>query len=197
MHLKEHGVPMQRCAWARHPLEVEYHDNEWGVPVRDDQKQFEFLMLESAQAGLSWLTILKRRENYRTAFAGFAPEAVAGFKPDRVEALMRDAGIIRNRKKIEAAVANARAFLEIQEHFGSFCNYIWDFVDGEPVQNRWESFDQVPASTPLSATLAKDLKSRGFSFLGPTTVYAHMQAAGLVNDHLVTCFRHPELSKGG
>jgi DNA-3-methyladenine glycosylase I len=197
MHLKEHGVPMQRCAWARHPLEVEYHDNEWGVPVRDDQKQFEFLMLESAQAGLSWLTILKRREYYRTAFAGFVPEAVAGFEPDVVEALMRDAGIIRNRKKIEAAVANARAFLEVQEHFGSFCNYIWDFVDGEPVQNRWESFDQVPASTPLSATLAKDLKSRGFSFLGPTTVYAHMQAAGLVNDHLVTCFRRPELSKGG
>lgn len=182
-----------RCDWAKHPLETQYHDREWGVPVRDDRKQFEFLVLESAQAGLSWLTILKRRENYRAAFADFDPEAVARFSQARVEELLQDAGIIRNRKKIEAAVNNAKAFLAIQEESGSFCNYIWDFVDGSPIQNSWSKLEEIPATTPLSHTVAKDLKKRGFNFLGPTTVYAHMQAVGLVNDHLVSCFRYEQV----
>ncbi|WP_147822250.1 DNA-3-methyladenine glycosylase I [Salidesulfovibrio onnuriiensis] len=179
-----------RCSWARHPLEIEYHDKEWGVPVRDDNRQFEFLMLESAQAGLSWLTILKRREGYRAAFAGFDPHIVARFDQARIEELLRDERIIRNRRKVEAAVKNARAFLDIQEQFGSFCNYIWEFVDGSPIQNTWTKLEELPPSTPLSEALAKDLKRRGFAFLGPTTIYAHMQAAGLVNDHLVSCHRH-------
>ncbi len=190
-------MPPQRCTWAKHPLEIEYHDKEWGVPVRDDKKQFEFLTLESAQAGLSWLTILKRRENYRAAFADFDPEIVANFNPAHVEKLMQDKGIIRNRKKIESTIKNAQAFLAIQKQFGSFCDYIWDFVSGRPIQNQWETTNQVPATTPLSETVAKDLKQRGFSFLGPTTVYAHMQAAGLVNDHLASCFRHAEIHAMG
>lgn len=182
-----------RCTWAKHPLELEYHDTEWGVPVHDDPTQFEFLTLESAQAGLSWLTILKRRQGYRSAFAGFDPQVVAGFDQGMIEELLQDKRIIRNRRKIEATVKNARAFLDIQEQFGSFCAYIWGFVNGTPIQNTWTSLEDLPSSTPLSKTIAKDLKQRGFSFLGPTTVYAHMQASGLINDHLVSCFRHEEI----
>lgn len=183
-----------RCPWAeKHPLDREYHDTEWGVPVGDDQKMFEFLILESAQAGLSWHTILKRRQNYSQAFAEFNADAVARFDENRISELMKDAGIIRNLKKIQSAIGNARAFLEIRSQHGSFCNYIWDFVDGTPIQNQWTSQDQVPATTPLAQTIAKDLKKRGFTFLGPTTVYAFMQATGLVNDHVTTCYRHEEI----
>lgn len=183
-----------RCPWAeKHPLDREYHDTEWGVPVGDDQKMFEFLILESAQAGLSWHTILKRRQNYSQAFAEFNADAVARFDENRISELMQDAGIIRNLKKIQSAIGNARAFLEIRSQHGSFCNYIWDFVDGTPIQNQWTSQDQVPATTPLAQTIAKDLKKRGFTFLGPTTVYAFMQATGLVNDHVTTCYRHEEI----
>ena len=184
----------QRCDWATHsPEEMLYHDSEWGVPVRDDRKHFEFLVLESSQAGLSWLTILRKREGYRKAFAGFAPAAVAAFGPDDVERLLLDASIIRNRKKIEAAINNARAFQNLQKQFGSFDAFIWDYVGGAPIQNAWRSMQDVPAFTELSKRLAKDLKQRGFTFLGPTTLYAHMQASGLVNDHLVSCFRHEEV----
>lgn len=183
-----------RCPWAeKHPLDREYHDTEWGVPVGDDQKMFELLILESAQAGLSWHTILKRRQNYSQAFAEFNADAVARFDENRISELMQDAGIIRNLKKIQSAIGNARAFLEIRSQHGSFCNYIWDFVDGTPIQNQWTSQDQVPATTPLAQTIAKDLKKRGFTFLGPTTVYAFMQATGLVNDHVTTCYRHEEI----
>lgn len=183
-----------RCPWAeKHPLDREYHDTEWGVPVGDDQKMFEFLILESAQAGLSWHTILKRRQNYSQAFAEFNADAVARFDENRISELMQDAGIIRNLKKIQSAIGNARAFLEIRSQHGSFRNYIWDFVDGTPIQNQWTSQDQVPATTPLAQTIAKDLKKRGFTFLGPTTVYAFMQATGLVNDHVTTCYRHEEI----
>lgn len=183
-----------RCPWAeKHPLDREYHDTEWGVPVGDDQKMLEFLILESAQAGLSWHTILKRRQNYSQAFAEFNADAVARFDENRISELMQDAGIIRNLKKIQSAIGNARAFLEIRSQHGSFCNYIWDFVDGTPIQNQWTSQDQVPATTPLAQTIAKDLKKRGFTFLGPTTVYAFMQATGLVNDHVTTCYRHEEI----
>ncbi|GAB7021735.1 DNA-3-methyladenine glycosylase I [Salidesulfovibrio brasiliensis] len=184
-----------RCDWAlRSEEEILYHDTEWGVPVLEDRKQFEFLVLESAQAGLSWLTILRKREGYRRAFAGFDPEAVALFDERDVQRLMEDSGIIRNRRKIEATVSNARAFLQIQESFGSFCNYIWGFVNGRPVQNAFVRMEDVPPETELSRRIAKDLKQRGFKFLGPVTVYAHMQAAGLVNDHLVHCFRHHEIA---
>jgi DNA-3-methyladenine glycosylase I len=169
-----------------------YHDTEWGVPVRDDRRQFEFLVLESAQAGLSWSTILHRRENYRRAFAGFDAVRVSRFDRRRIEALLADPGIIRNRQKVEATVANARAFLEVQGEFGSFGAYIWGFVDGKPVRNRWKTSGQVPATSPVSDALSKDMKQRGFRFVGSTTLYAHMQATGLVNDHLVGCFRHRE-----
>jgi DNA-3-methyladenine glycosylase I len=183
-----------RCPWAGGVSEAyeAYHDTEWGVPVRDDRRQFEFLVLESAQAGLSWSTILHRRAGYARAFAGFDPDKVSRFTPARVEKLLGDAAIIRNRAKIEAAVGNARAFLAVREEFGSFCDYIWGFVEGRPVQNRWTRREQVPATTPVSDALAKDLKKRGFRFLGSTTIYAHLQATGLVNDHLVGCFRHAE-----
>ena len=174
-------------------LETEYHDTEWGVPCRDDAGQFEFLVLESAQAGLSWLTILKKREGYRRAFAGFDPEQIARFSEKDVERLMGDPGIVRNRQKIESAIGNARRFLDIVDKRGSFANYIWSFVDGRPLVNRWKEPGQVPASTALSEVIARELKARGFKFLGPTVMYAHMQATGLVNDHLVTCFRHAEV----
>lgn len=180
----------ERCPWAAGPPEMTaYHDAEWGAPLHDDRGHFEFLCLESAQAGLSWLTILRRREGYRAALAGFDPARVALFDEARETALLADARIIRNRAKIAAAVNNARRFLEVQAAFGSFDAYVWDFVDGRPVQGGWRSMDQVPATTARSAALAKDLKARGFKFLGPTTVYAFMQAAGLVNDHLAGCFR--------
>lgn len=186
---------MPRCAWVNNanPLMLDYHDREWGVPVHDDRKHFEFLILEGAQAGLSWSTILNRRENYRRAFASFDPEKVARFTPARIEKLLLDPGIIRNRLKIESAVRNARAFLKLQEDFGTFDTYCWRFVDGKPKLNRWTSAHQVPATSPESDAFSKDLKQRGFNFVGSTILYAHMQAVGMVNDHLTTCFRYPKL----
>ena len=184
-----------RCTWpGTDPLYVEYHDREWGVPVRDDRLLFEFLILEGAQAGLSWITILRRRESYRAAFAEFDPERVASFTEDDVQRLLSDEGIIRNRLKVRSAITNAQAFLRVQEERGSFSDYIWDFVDGRPIVNRPKSSAEIPAKTPLAEKLSRDLKRRGFSFVGPTIVYAHMQATGMVNDHLVSCFRHAELT---
>jgi DNA-3-methyladenine glycosylase I len=184
----------ERCAWAplTDPVYVHYHDTEWGVPVHDDRKHFEFILLEGAQAGLSWSTILHRREGYRRAFADFDPVKVARFTPAREARLREDPGIVRNRLKIASAVTNAQAFLRVQEAFGSFDAYIWDFVDGAPRQNRWRSLSELPASTPLSDRVSKDLKQRGFKFVGSTIVYAHLQATGLVNDHVIGCFRHAE-----
>ena len=182
----------QRCEWGPRggELMVAYHDTEWGVPVHDDRKQFEFLTLESAQAGLSWLVVLRKREAYRRVFADFDPEKVARFTDKRVEKLLVDPGIIRNRQKIAAAISNARAFLAVSEEFGSFDKYIWGFVDGRPIQNRLQSIKDAPATSKESDALSKDLKQRGFKFVGSTIMYAHMQAVGMVNDHLVTCFRH-------
>jgi len=181
---------VRRCTWSEgiDPLYERYHDTEWGVPVRDDLKHFEFLLLESAQAGLSWWTILRKRENYRRAFAGFDPSKVARFDARSVTRLMQDAGIVRNRQKIEAAIGNARGFLEIQEEFGSFDAYVWPFVGGAPLMNRWRKQSDVPATTSESDALSADLKKRGFKFVGSTIIYAHMQATGLVNDHLLSCF---------
>ncbi len=187
---------MKRCAWVplQDELYVSYHDREWGVPVHDDRRLFEFLVLEAFQAGLSWRTVLHKRENFRRAFAGFDPRKVAEFTKKDVTRLMQDAGIIRNRLKIEAAITNARAFLNVQRQFGSFDRYIWDFVDGQPIVNHWTRDEDVPASTPLSDKISKDLKQRGFKFVGTTIVYAHMQATGMVNDHLTDCFRHSQLT---
>ena len=183
-----------RCAWCGDdPEYVDYHDNEWGVPVYDDQTLFEFLLLEGAQAGLSWITILKRRDNYRKAFSGFDPTRVARYDRRRVERLLGNEGIIRNRLKVESAVKNARAFLKIQQEFGSFSEYQWGFVGGKPKQNRFETMSDIPAQTADSVAFSKDLKKRGFSFVGPTIVYAHMQAVGMVNDHVVSCFRYRAL----
>ncbi|MGI9264819.1 MAG: DNA-3-methyladenine glycosylase I [Gammaproteobacteria bacterium] len=184
----------QRCGWALGVSEnyVRYHDEEWGVPVRDDRRQFEFLILEGAQAGLSWSTILNKREGYRRAFAGFDPERVVRFNKRSIDRLVADAGIVRNRLKIQSAISNARSFLKVQEEFGSFHSYLWAFVDGEPVQSNWKSQKDMPASTPLSDAVSKDLRSRGFKFVGPTIVYAHLQATGLVNDHVVGCFRRAQ-----
>jgi DNA-3-methyladenine glycosylase I len=172
-----------------------YHDTEWGVPVHDDRKQFEFLTLESAQAGLSWLVVLRKREAYRRAFADFDPERVARFTEKRIEKLLADPGIIRNRLKITAAVTNAQKFLEVQEEFGTFDKYIWGFVDGRPIRNQFAINKHVPATSKESDALSKDLKQRGFKFVGSTIVYAHMQAVGMVNDHLVSCFRHNAVAK--
>ena len=184
-----------RCPWPTDdPLYIAYHDIEWGEPVHDDRLIFEFLILEGAQAGLSWATILKRREGYRTAFAGFDPEKVARFDRRKIASLLNNPGIIRNRAKVESAVKNARAFLKVVEEFGTFDRYIWRFVGGKPIQNRWQTLKEIPPETPESRAMSKDLKSRGFSFVGPTICYAHMQATGMVNDHLVSCFRHRELS---
>ncbi|MEX0959419.1 MAG: DNA-3-methyladenine glycosylase I [Burkholderiales bacterium] len=184
-----------RCQWATggNALYLEYHDTEWGVPLHDDRALFEFLILEGAQAGLSWSTILNKRDGYRRAFAGFDPQKVARFTPARIGKLLQDPGIVRNRLKVEAAATNARAFLAVQEAFGSFDAYIWRFVDGKPVQNAWKHMKQVPASTPVSDTISKDLKQRGFKFVGSTILYAHMQATGMVNDHTTDCFRWKEL----
>ncbi|BAD41643.1 DNA-3-methyladenine glycosylase I [Symbiobacterium thermophilum] len=182
-----------RCSWASTPLLIAYHDDEWGVPARDDRTLFEYLVLESAQAGLSWVTILQRREGYRRAFADFDPERVARFGPEEIAALLADGSIIRNRRKIEAAVQNARAFLAVREQFGSFAAYIWGFVDGEPRINHWRTPAEVPATSPESVAMSRDLRRRGFTFVGPTICYAYMQAVGMVNDHLVDCFRHAEL----
>ncbi len=184
-----------RCEWATgNPAMTAYHDTEWGVPVHDDLVHFEFLVLEGAQAGLSWSTVLNRRAGYRKAFAGFDAARVARFSPARVEKLLADPGIIRNRAKVEATVRNARAFLAVQEELGSFDVYIWSFVGGHPLVNRWRRTEQLPASSPESEALSKDLKRRGFGFVGPTVCYAHLQAAGLVNDHLVSCYRYRELT---
>ncbi len=174
---------------------AEYHDKEWGVPVHDDQKHFEFLILEGAQAGLSWDTILKRREGYRKAFAGFDPNKVAKFGPKDVERLLADPGIIRNRLKVASTIANAKAFLEVQKEFGSFDKYIWQFVGGKPKQNKWKTMRNLPAKTKESEALSKDLIKRGFRFVGPTIIYAHMQACGMVNDHMVSCFRWKEVQR--
>lgn len=173
---------------------MKYHDTEWGVPVRDDHRLFEFLVLEGAQAGLSWITILRRRENYRSAFAGFDPKKVARFTPAHYEKLLRDPGIIRNRLKVFSTVTNARAFLAVQEEFGSFSAYQWSFVDNVPLQARRRASKDVPAKTDISDRLSKDLKRRGFSFVGPTIIYAHLQAVGMVNDHVASCFRHRPLA---
>ena len=184
-----------RCGWCKgKDFYEKYHDEEWGVPVRDDRTHFEFLILEGAQAGLSWETILKKRDGYRKAFKNFDPNAVAAMTDDELEALLLNPDIIRNRLKVFAARKNALAFLKIQEEFGSFDAYVWRFVDGKPKQNRWKSLSEIPASTPESDALAKDLKKRGMTFVGTTIIYAHMQATGLVNDHLEDCFRYTELS---
>jgi DNA-3-methyladenine glycosylase I len=174
---------------------IAYHDEEWGVPVHDDRKQFEFLTLESAQAGLSWATVLRKRENYRRAFADFDPEKVARFSDRRIEKLLADPGIIRNRLKVEGAVNNASRFLEVQEEFGTFDRYIWGFVDGRPLQNRVGEVKKIPVTSKESEALSKDLNRRGFKFVGSTIIYAHMQAVGMVNDHLVTCFRHAVVAR--
>ena len=183
-----------RCHWATNPLSTKYHDEEWGVPVHNDRRWFEFLILEGVQAGLSWETILQKRERYRRVLAGFDPAKVARFDAKRVRKLLGDPGIVRNRLKIKATVANARAFLQLQEQFGSFDSYIWKFVGGSPIRNRWKTHKSVPSQTPLSEALSKDLLRRGFRFVGPTICYAFMQATGLVNDHLVFCFRYNELT---
>jgi DNA-3-methyladenine glycosylase I len=187
-------VSVTRCAWVPEgdPLYLAYHDEEWGVPSHDDLYLFEMLVLEGAQAGLSWSTILRKRENYRRAFAAFEPDVVARFEEADVERLLGDAGIVRNRAKIEAAIANAQATLAVQEELGSLDALLWSFVGGKPVQNRWASVGDVPAETPESRAMSKELKRRGFRFVGPTTLYAFMQAAGLVNDHVVDCFRYRE-----
>lgn len=187
----------KRCDWCEDTFDqyVHYHDEEWGVPVYDDQKQFEFLVLESSQAGLSWSTILKKRTGYRNAFADFNVKKVAIFDEEKIQQLLSNPDIIRNENKIRSTINNARRFMEIQKQFGSFCNYIWDFVDGSPIHNNWKSMDEVPATTKISDRLSKDLKTRGFKFIGSTTMYAHMQATGLVNDHLVSCFRHQQIKK--
>lgn len=183
---------MERCPWCgKDELYIKYHDEEWGVPVHDDNKHFEFLVLESAQAGLSWLTVLRKRENYRKAYDNFEPNKVAKYDENKINELLQNPGIIRNRKKIDASINNAKAFLQIQKEFGSFDNYIWKFVDNSPVINNWNSISELPASSELSDKVSKDLKLRGFKFLGTTIVYAYLQATGVINDHLLDCFRHP------
>lgn len=186
----------KRCAWCgSDPLYVAYHDTEWGVPVRDDARLFEFLLLEGAQAGLAWITILRKREGYRRVFDDFDPHAVAKYSDRKLDAILRDPAIVRNRLKVYGARQNARAFLAVQETHGSFAEYIWSFVDGRPVQNRWKSTAEVPATSPISDSLSKDMKGRGFTFVGSTIMYAHMQATGMVNDHTTDCFRHKECRK--
>ena len=183
-----------RCTWAGHdPLDQAYHDAEWGVPLHNDQTLFEFLILEGAQAGLSWSTILRKRDNYRKAFAQFDPVKVARFSDSKVEKLLQNPGIVRNRLKVNSTVANAKAFLKIQKEYGSFDQYIWQFVDGQPLINRWRTLAEVPAQTEQSQQMSKDLKKRGFNFVGPTICYAFMQATGMVNDHTTDCFRYRQL----
>jgi DNA-3-methyladenine glycosylase I len=184
---------LSRCAWPKSPLDIEYHDTEWGVPVHDDRRLFEFLVLEGAQAGLSWETILRKRDNYRAAFDNFVPATIAAYDEERIGVLLADPGIVRNRLKIAAAVRNARAVLAIQEEFGTLDAYIWQFVDGRTLQNARQSLTDIPARTPESDAMSKDLKRRGLSFVGSTICYAFMQATGMVNDHTVDCFRHDQL----
>lgn len=187
-------MSQHRCAWAgSDPLYIEYHDQEWGLPVHDDRTLFEFLILEGAQAGLSWITILRKRENYRAAFDNFDPAIIAAYGPDKVAELLANPGIIRNRLKIAAAITNAQRFLEVQAGFGSFDAYIWQFTEGRVKQNAWERMADIPAETAESQAMSKDLKRRGFKFVGPTICYAHMQATGMVNDHVIDCFRYLEL----
>jgi DNA-3-methyladenine glycosylase I len=187
---------LERCSWANaHPLLCEYHDTEWGVPLYEEKKLFEFIVLGSFQAGLSWLTILKKRSAFRKAFCDFQPKLLASFTLKDQERLQQDASIIRNRLKIKAALQNAEAFLEIQETYGSFASYLWDFVQGSPHQNHWQSISQIPASSPLSDQVSKALKKKGFRFVGSTISYAFLQGVGVVNDHLVSCFRYPEVQK--
>jgi DNA-3-methyladenine glycosylase I len=183
-----------RCEWAKNDLAISYHDIEWGVPVHDDRRLFEFLILESAQAGLSWDTILRKRENYREAFDNFDAEKIAGYDDAKIADLLRNEGIVRNRLKIASAVSNAKAFLKVQDEFGSFDFYIWRFVDGQPIVNQWRVISEVPARTEVSDAMSKDLKRRGFNFVGSTIMYAFMQATGMVNDHLVACFRHRQVA---
>jgi DNA-3-methyladenine glycosylase I len=183
---------MKRCEWPKNELAIRYHDEEWGVPVHDDGKLFEFLILEGAQAGLSWDTILRKRENYRRAFDGFDVNKVARYTKKEIEKLLQDEGIIRNRLKVASSVANARAFLKVQDEFGSFDKYIWSFVEGKPIVNKWKESSQIPATSPVSDAISKDMKKRGFNFVGSTIMYAHMQATGMVNDHLVSCFRYKQ-----
>lgn len=183
-----------RCPWAgTDTVYIDYHDREWGLPVHDDRLLFEFLILEGAQAGLSWITILKKRENYRCAFDNFDPEKIACYGEDKMQELLSDRGIIRNKRKIESAIKNARAFLKVRDEFGSFDKYIWQFVGYKPIKNSWIKLSEVPASTVVSDEMSKDLKKRGFSFVGTTICYSFMQAVGMVNDHIVDCFRHDEL----
>ena len=184
---------VKRCSWCgEDPLYVKYHDEEWGAPLHDDRALFEFLVLEGAQAGLAWITVLRKREGYRAAFDGFDAAKVARYSDRKLNQLLQDARIIRNRLKVRSARQNARAFLAVQEEWGSFSDYIWHFVDGKPIQNRWQTMADLPAATPLSDRISKDMKRRGFNFVGSTIVYAHMQATGMVNDHLADCFRHEE-----
>jgi DNA-3-methyladenine glycosylase I len=196
--LPDQNIPSQpkvRCKWANGDLYAAYHDQEWGVPVHDDRLLFEFLILEGAQAGLSWITILKKRENYRKAFDNFDATKVARYKAQKIQKLLADPGIVRNRLKIAAAVQNAKAFLAVQKEFGSFDRYVWSFVDGRPIQNHWSSREQLPARTPESDALSKDLLKRGFKFVGSTICYAFMQAVGMVNDHTTDCFRYGKSSR--
>jgi DNA-3-methyladenine glycosylase I len=190
------GAQKTRCGWVgtNNPLMLEYHDSEWGVPAHDDRRHFEFLILEAAQAGLSWSIVLNKREGYRRAFSDFDPQQVARYTDKRIEKLTANPEIIRNRMKIAAAVRNARAFLAVQDECGSFDAYCWQFVDGRPRVNRWKTMKEIPATSPESDAFSKDLKRRGFTFVGSTVMYAHMQAVGMVNDHLITCFRHEEIN---
>lgn len=188
---------MHRCGWAgTDPLYIQYHDEEWGVPVHEDRKLFEFILLEGAQAGLSWITILRKRENYRRAFDNFDPHKIARYGDEKVAALLNDPGIVRNRLKIAAAIGNAQAFIKVQEEFDSFDRYLWGFTDGQTIQNAWISMEQIPAKTPLAEKISKDLVKRGFRFVGPTIIYAHLQATGMVNDHEVSCFRYDQVGTG-
>jgi DNA-3-methyladenine glycosylase I len=192
------SAEQKRCSWVNvdNALLVEYHDHEWGVPSHDDRKHFEFLILEAAQAGLNWSIVLNKREGYRRAFSQFDPEKVARYSRAKIDKLVADPGIIRNRLKIESAVTNAHALLKVQEEFGSFDKYCWRFVGGKPRQNSWKTLRQVPPTTPESDALSRDLKQRGFKFVGPTVIYAHMQAVGMVNDHLIDCFRYRTIKRG-
>lgn len=192
------NTEIKRCGWCGDdPLYVRYHDEEWGVPVHEEQKMFEMLLLETFQAGLSWITVLRKRENFRKNFARFSPEKVAAMTDEELERILLNKGIIRNRLKVYAARSNARAFLEVGEKEGSFCTYLWNFVDGRPIVNQRGAMAEMPATTDLSVRISKDMKKRGFKFVGSTVIYAHLQAAGLVNDHLVDCFRHAECVRLG
>ncbi len=194
MNLKTEEMNKKRCSWSGNdPLYMSYHDEEWGVPVYDDEKLFEFLILETFQAGLSWITVLRKRENFRKAFDNFDYQKIARYGDNKFDELINDAGIIRNKLKIKATISNALSFMEIQREFGSFSKYIWGFVDHKPINNKWKSLNEIPATTELSDKLSKDLKKRGFKFVGSTVIYAHMQATGMVNDHVIDCFRYNEL----